>query len=246
VTACSDGFRGQHDHPAWLEAPAADVGDVVAVLQAYRVSISLRRWPTRRRAFSAMCPSLITVEARPSKILAAAAFTAMSRLIAAFTVASVTAPIRDVSLPVTSWRRIRTGTRGARAGSRVGHECRSERRILLRVEEHVGQRRAPGFRAEVPNHRPVIVLDVRVVASQACPGPGRSAGDDPPGQQVRTGRHARHPGQDQAEQAGADHDDADDVQVYPEVAPRREREPEDRSGREEEDTQAGAQRSPTS
>jgi hypothetical protein len=45
------------------------------------------------------------------------------------------------------------------------------------------------------------------------PWPRRSAGDDPPGQQVCSDPHARQPTQDEAEQAEVDHDDADDMEV---------------------------------
>lgn len=90
-----------------------------------------------------------------------------------------------------------------------------------------------------------MLLFAEDIVSQRLPRPRRSAGDDPPGQQVCIDPHARQLAQDEPEQAGADHDDADDMKVDSEVAPGREREPEDRSGREEEDAQAGAQRSPT-
>jgi hypothetical protein len=127
----------------------------------------------------------------------------------------------------------------------------SERRILLDGEKVVGQRRAPGFRAEVPDHRLLIVghrllipLAVLAFASQTFHVPRGAAGDDPAAQPVCSLRHARQLRQGEAEQTGAYHDDADDMQVYPEVGPRREREPEDRAGREEEDAPASAQRSP--
>ena len=56
--------------------------------------------------------------------------------------------------------------------------------------------------------------------------------------------HARQAAQDEAEQASADHDDADDMQVDPQMASARQREPQDRPSGEEEDAQAGTQSSP--